>query len=80
MVDWIDFDNLGCFATIGVVLLIIALAVGIFFGESLLIMWLWNAVLVAVMEFPALGYWYACGLNLLCHLLFNKVVLKSSKD
>ena len=79
MLDWFDLEDKGCLACIGLILLAIILIAGAFFAESLIIMWLWNVVIVLVMEWPALGYWYACGLNLLCHLLFAKTVRVSSK-
>lgn len=78
MLDWFDWDDMGCLTIIGAVLLIIALAVGIFFLESWFIMLLWNAVIVVVMEWNALSFWLACGLNLLCHLLLCKTVRVSS--
>lgn len=70
MLDWFDLENKGCLARFGLILLAIILVACAFFAESLIVMWLWNTVIVAIMEWPALGYWYACGLNLLCHLLF----------
>lgn len=79
MLDWIDLEDKGCLACFGLILLALILVAGVFFAESLIVMWLWNAVIVAIMELPALGYWYACGLNLLCHLLFAKTVRVSSK-
>lgn len=79
MFDWFDWEDMGCLAIIGAVLLIIALAVGIFFLESWFIMLLWNAVIVVVMEWNAMSFWLACGLNLLCHLLFGSLVKISSK-
>lgn len=80
MLDWFDLEDKGCLACFGLILLAVILIAGAFFAESLIVMWLWNAVIVAIMEWPALGYWYACGLNLLCHLLFAKTVRVSSKN
>lgn len=80
MFDWFDLEDRGCLACIGLVLLAVVLIVGVFFAESLVIMWLWNAVIVVVMEWNTLSFWMACGLNLLCHLLFARVVKISSKN
>lgn len=73
MLDWFDWEDMGCLALIGAVLLILAIVVGVFFLESWFIMLLWNAVIVTVMEWNALTFWAACGLNLLCTLLFGAV-------
>mgnify|MGYP003484229901 CR=1 FL=1 len=78
MLDWFDLEDKGCLACIGLILLAIILIAGVFFAESLVIMWLWNAVIVVVMEWNTLSFWLACGLNLLCHLLFGSVVKISS--
>lgn len=80
MLDWFDLEDRGCLACIGLILLAIILIAGAFFAESLIIMWLWNAVIVVVMEWNTLSFWLACGLNLLCHLLFVRVVKISSKN
>lgn len=79
MLDWLDWDNMGCIAFIGAIVLILAIMVGIFFLESWFIMLLWNAVVVMVMEWNALSFWMACGLNLLCTLLFAKIIKIPSK-
>lgn len=78
MLDWFDLEDKGCLACIGLILLAVILITGVFFAESLVIMWLWNAVIVVVMEWNTLSFWLACGLNLLCHLLFGSVVKISS--
>ena len=80
MLDWFDFEGKGCLACIGLILLAVILIAGVFFVESLVIMWLWNAVIVVVMEWNALSFWMACGLNLLCNLLFARVIKISSKN
>jgi hypothetical protein len=79
MLDWFDWDDMGCIAFIGAIVLILAIMVGIFFLESWFIMLLWNAVVVVVMEWNALSFWMACGLNLLCTLLFAKIIKIPSK-
>ena len=78
MLDWFDLEDKGCLACIGLILLAIILIAGVFFAESLVIMWLWNAVIVVVMEWNTLSFWLTCGLNLLFHLLFGSVVKISS--
>jgi len=35
------------------------------------VMWLWNWLMPALFHLPAVGYWQAVGLLLLCHLLFK---------
>lgn len=79
MLDWFDWDDMGCLAVIGAILLILAIVAGIFFLESWFIMLLWDAVIVTVMEWNALSFWMACGLNLLCTLLFAKIIKIPSK-
>lgn len=79
MLDWFDWDDMGCIALIGAIALILAIVVGIFFLDSWFIMLLWNAVIVTVMEWNALSFWMACGLNLLCTLLFGSIIKISSK-
>ena len=79
MLDWFEWDDMGCIALIGAIVLILAIVVGIFFLESWLIMLLWNAVIVTVMEWNAISFWLACGLNLLSYLLFGSIVKISSK-
>lgn len=79
MFDWFDLEDKGCAACIGILALALILIVGGFFLESLFVMWLWNAVVVVIMELPALSYWMACGLLMLCNLLFKSAVRVSSK-
>ena len=79
MLDWFDWEDMGCFALIGAILLILVLGVGFFFLESWVIMLLWNAVVVVVMEWGTLNFWMACGLNLLITLLFGGLVRTCSK-
>lgn len=79
MLDWFDWDDMGCIAFIGAIALILAIVVGIFFLESWFIMLLWNAVMVTIMEWNTMSFWLACGLNLLCTLLFAKVIKIPSK-
>lgn len=78
MLDWFDLEDMGCAACIGLLALALVLIVGGFFLESLIVMWLWNAVVVTIMELPALSYWMACGVVMLCNLLFKPTVRISS--
>lgn len=73
MLDWFDWDDMGCLAVIGVVILVLALVLGVFCFESWLIMLLWNVLIPAIMEWNAISFWQACGINLLCNLLFGCV-------
>ena len=38
---------------------------------SLVVMWLWNALVPSLFAGPALGFWQAVGLLLLCRILFG---------
>lgn len=78
MFDWFDLEDKGCAACIGILALALILILGGFFLESLLVMWLWNAVVVVIMELPALSYWMACGIVMLCNLLFKPIVRTTS--
>jgi hypothetical protein len=40
-------------------------------GLGLVVMALWNWLIPAIFGLPALGYWQALGLLVLCHLLFK---------
>lgn len=42
-----------------------------FAAAAAIIMLLWNAIIPAVIGWGTLTYWYACGLLLLCRLLFT---------
>lgn len=46
-------------------------AVGLFFAKASILMALWSAVIVPLFGLPALGYWTACGLMLVCNILFK---------
>lgn len=38
---------------------------------ALPLMWLWNAVIPQLLSLPTITYWQACGLFLLCDILFK---------
>lgn len=52
-------------------ILMLVVAVGLFFAKAAILMALWNAVIVFLFGLPALGYWTACGLMLVCNILFK---------
>lgn len=35
-------------------------------------MWLWDWLMPTLFSLPTITFWQACGLNLLCNILFNK--------
>jgi choline-glycine betaine transporter len=49
---------------IGIWLLIVA-------GTSIFVFYLWNALLPDLFGWPPISFWQACGLNLLCGILFR---------
>jgi len=46
-----------------------AAALGLVLG--LVIMWLWNWLMPGIFGLPAITYWQAVGIFILCHLLFK---------
>ena len=68
--------TLGCLAIFLIVLGVIAL---LFLGPAIT-MWLWNWIAVSLFNAPVIGYWTACGLMWLCHILFGRTVtIRSDK-
>jgi hypothetical protein len=66
---------LGCF----LVCLVVVLTVGIFFFDAWLVMLLWNATIATLFAaVPSIGYWMACGILILCNLLFKSRASSSS--
>lgn len=60
--------GLGCLACF----LVLALVIGVFFLEALIVWALWNGVLVAIfVSVPTISYWMACGLMILCNILIK---------
>lgn len=51
--------------------ILMSIAVGLFFAKASILMALWNAVIVSLFSLPALEYWTACGLMLVCNILFK---------
>jgi hypothetical protein len=58
-------------ATIGIVLLCLALVFGSMCLQAWLVMLLWNWVAVELFGLPAISFWLAFGLRWLCGLLFR---------
>lgn len=69
------FDNVDSgWAIFGIVVLILALAFGVFCLESWLVMLLWNAIIPNIfVGVGAISFWWAAGIKLLCSLLFGAV-------
>lgn len=81
MFDSIDFEDKGCLACVGLILLVIALVVGCFFLEAWVVMLLWNAVMPTLFALPSIGFWMACCILMLCNLLFKSThTIHKKKD
>ncbi|OIQ15799.1 MAG: hypothetical protein BM557_10890 [Flavobacterium sp. MedPE-SWcel] len=52
-------------------MLFVPLIIGLIFGISALVMWLWNAILPDLIGVNEVGYWQAMGLLLLSKILFG---------
>ena len=69
-------DRIGCGLAVLIVIGVIAL---LFLGPAIT-MWLWNWIAVSLFNAPVIGYWTACGLQWLCHILFGRTVTVRSKS
>ena len=70
-----SYDNNGCLATIGIIILVLGLVFGGLCLEGWLVMLLWNAVLPLIWaNAPTLTFWVAVGLVFLIDLLFGGCV------
>ncbi|QYJ67386.1 hypothetical protein [Flavobacterium litorale] len=49
----------------------VPLIIGLIFGISALVMWLWNTILPDLIGVNQVGYWHAMGLLLLSKILFG---------
>lgn len=74
-------------SVVGAIILIIcvvagclAIAFGLLCLKSWLVMLLWNWVAVNLFGAPALGFWIAFGLCLLCDLLFKSKATMNKKS
>ena len=66
----------------GCLIFLVTLGVLLLFGflYSALIMWIWNAVIVALFGLPFISYWQAFGLYILCNILFKNTTNVRSED
>ena len=67
---------------IGAALLFVTVAAFMFGVTTLIVMWLWNAVMVNIISVPSLSFWQAAGLTILTRLLvtpFGSPVTNTNK-
>ena len=66
----------------GCLIFLATLDVLLLFGfiYSAIIMWIWNAVIVALFGLPFISYWQAFGLYILCNILFKNTTNVRSED
>ena len=81
--DWFE-DLAEIVGVIGAIVLIILLTIGLVVGlgalEAWVVMLLWNCVLCALFPtLPILNFWMACGLMILCSILFGSTRIIRSK-
>ena len=68
-------------AIIGIVIGALALSFGVMCFQAWIVMLLWNWIAVSLFGLPAVGFWMAFGLRLLCSLLFkSKTTVKNSEN
>lgn len=78
---WEDYSTgVAILAIIGIVIGAFALSFGMMCLQAWLVMLLWNWVAVGLFGAPALGFWMAFGLRLLCSLLFKSKVTVNKKS
>lgn len=69
--------GIGCLAVVLMLVLVLVLCA----FEAWLVMLLWNGVLCALFTaFPAVTFWQAWGVLILCNLLFKSTHFKWDKD
>ena len=61
------------FLVIGILMLAV-----IIFGAPLMILWNW--IMPTIFGLPEIGFWQACGLQLLATILFKSTSFKTNKD
>ena len=61
------------FLVIGILMLAVIL-----FGAPLMVLWNW--LMPTIFGLPEIGFWQACGLQLLATILFKSTSLKTNKD
>lgn len=59
------------YKAIGAVVFMVVLVIGVSFLLTLPIMWLWNWLMPVIFELPAITFWQALGLSILCSFLFK---------
>lgn len=66
----------------GCLVFLVTLVILLLFGfiYSAIIMWIWNAVIVALFGLPFISYWQAFGLYILCNILFKNTTNVRSED
>jgi hypothetical protein len=66
------FDDYGTGVGCLCCFLVLALVVGMFFFEALIVWALWNGVLAVIfVSVPTISYWMACGIMILCNILIK---------
>ena len=63
-----------------IILGVIFVVVLVSFLYGAILMWLWNAVIVIVFAAPTLTYWQACGICIICNLLFKSTNTSTKKE
>lgn len=48
--------------------------------SGILLVWLWNLVLVNVLNVPYINYWQSCGIVAICNLLFTHYSFEKDKN
>jgi hypothetical protein len=61
------------FLVIGILMLAVIL-----FGAPLMVLWNW--LMPTIFGLPEIGFWQACGLQLLATILFKSTSLKTNKE
>lgn len=75
------YDDYGCGVFILALILVLALAFGLFCLNAWLVMFLWNAVVCALwVAAPALTFWQSFGLVLMIRLAFGGFKLGGSSN
>ena len=56
---------------LGMALLVFVMALGLGLLMAWPVMWLWNYTVVDLFKFPAMDYWHAWAMFVLCSILFK---------
>ena len=76
--DWYDKDY-GAVIAILCIVLGLAIVFGVLCLEGWILMLLWNEIIVSAFGAPALSFWWAVGIILICRILL-KVIVRTNKD